>query len=99
MKWVRRNSLQKPAFSQRFNPETRRYEMDPDAKPYRMYSKWHVLHEGRSDKGMAQSLCGQFRTQMSNAEVVETEPTSGTRSYSTQKVTCYYCRIVAESNS
>lgn len=97
MKWVRRNTLVQPIWPRRYNPETMRYERDPDAKPYRSYSKWHILHEGRSDTSKAMSMCGQFSGLMKDCEVVEKEPESGRRSYRTQKVTCYYCRVVEQA--
>ena len=73
--------------------------VEKPTKSYRSYSKWHLLHEGKSDSGRLVSMCGQLTLLASSAEVSETQPASGRRSYRTQNPTCYYCRIVAQANA
>ena len=103
MRWVRLN-VEKTPWRPAGHYVGGRYVPGPDprypeSKPYRSYSKWHILHEKSqlNKGGRIVSLCGQFTSTFDNVEIADEQPTSGRRNHRRQSPTCYYCRLVAKA--
>lgn len=88
-RYVRRNSIEQPKQYTRNEFGRYVYAAIPGSKAYRMYSKWHVLHEPAPTVGTIISLCGTLQLHTSGIQIVDTLPV-GTKSSNI----CSHCEMV-----